>query len=209
MTTLRRAGAWLGAVPTAVAALLLAGCGSEPAGALGDASTHARPTSASVSTPADATSPSSATSPSVPVNFPCPGESSSPTPPTSAPADPTAPPTDHYAENHGFREPIPLVGQSRCDGLKVTARIRTALEPLSRRGDFRPGDVRTALTGLGYPAGKVRAYQDGPTGVGFVIDIGASPWCVQGMISRGVTEADAFGGYPDTGGGCEPRSGGH
>ncbi|MGV4984629.1 hypothetical protein ACWC0C_35550 [Streptomyces sp. NPDC001709] len=118
------------------------------------------------------------------------------------------PPTDHYAENHGFRVPIPLHGQSRCDGLTAVARVKSALEPLRRRGDFAPGSVRNALTGLGYSAGKVQVYQDGSTGVGFLIDIGASPWCVEGTMSSDSAKADAFGGYPD-GTGCEPPSGGH
>ncbi|MFF4398684.1 hypothetical protein [Streptomyces sp. NPDC001480] len=87
-------------------------------------------------------------------------------------------------------------------------RVKSALEPLRRRGDFAPDNVREALTGLGYSAGKVQAYQDGPTGVGFLIDIGVAPWCVEGAMSRDSTEADAFGGYPD-GTGCEPPSGGH
>ncbi|WBO68777.1 hypothetical protein [Streptomyces camelliae] len=118
------------------------------------------------------------------------------------------PPTDHYAENHGFRVPFPLHGRSRCDGLTAVGRVKSALEPLRRRGDFAPAGVRSALTGLGYSAGKVQVYQDGPTGVGFLIDIGASPWCVEGTMSSDSTKADAFGGYPD-GTGCEPPRGGH
>ncbi|MFF1408134.1 hypothetical protein [Streptomyces sp. NPDC058294] len=118
------------------------------------------------------------------------------------------PPTDHYAENHGFDAPIPLHGQSRCGGLTAVRRVKSALEPLRRRGDFAPDNVRAALTGLGYSAGKVQAYQDGSARVGFLIDIDTSPWCVEGTMSSDSTKADAFGGYPD-GAGCEPPSGGH
>ncbi|MBL1086496.1 hypothetical protein JK359_31800 [Streptomyces actinomycinicus] len=118
------------------------------------------------------------------------------------------PPTDHYAENHGFKDPIQLHGQSRCDGLATVARVKRTLEPLRRRGDFAPDDVRNALTSLGYSAEKVQTYQDGSAGVGFLIDIDASPWCVEGTMSGDSTKANAFGGYPD-GTDCEPPSGGH
>ncbi|MEV7547785.1 hypothetical protein AB0O29_35355, partial [Streptomyces sp. NPDC089915] len=123
-------------------------------------------------------------------------------------ADSTVPPADHYAENHAFRIPLPLHGQSRCDGLAAVARVEKALEPLRRRGDFAPESVRSALTGLGYPAGRIRADQNGPTGVGFLIDVGASPWCVEGTLNAASARATAFGGYPD-GTGCEPPRGGH
>ncbi|MEU0254623.1 hypothetical protein ABZ299_19405 [Streptomyces sp. NPDC006184] len=146
--------------------------------------------------------------PSTPADFPCPGESPEPTAPTAASPSSTVPPTDHYAENHGFDVPIPLHGQSRCAGLTAVRRVKSALEPLRRRGDFAPDNVRAALTGLGYSAGKVQAYQDGSARVGFLIDIDASPWCVEGTMSSDSTKADAFGGYPD-GTGCEPPSGGH
>ncbi|MFF2124135.1 hypothetical protein ACFVW1_01785 [Streptomyces olivochromogenes] len=146
--------------------------------------------------------------PSTPVDFTCPGESPEPTESTAAAPGSTESPADHYAENHGFRVPIPLHGQKRCDGLTVVGRVKDALEPLRRRGDFAPDSVRDALTGLGYSAEKVQAYQNGSAGVGFLIDIGVSPWCVEGTMSSGSTKADAFGGYPD-GSNCEPPSGGH
>ncbi|MEU6554298.1 hypothetical protein ABZ915_29100 [Streptomyces sp. NPDC046915] len=177
--------------------LLAAGCGTQRTGDTADAYRRSHPTPTGISTP------------STPADFPCPGESSKPTEPTAATTpSSTVPPTDHYAENHGFRVPIPLHGRNRCDGLTVVGRVKSALEPLRRRGDFAPDNVRDALTGLGYAAGKVQAYQDGSSGVGFLIDIGASPWCVEGTMSSESTKADAFGGYPD-GTGCEPPSGGH
>ncbi|WP_079110346.1 hypothetical protein [Streptomyces roseifaciens] len=127
---------------------------------------------------------------------------------TARPSGPAAPPTDHYAENHGFRVPLPLRGQSRCDGLAVVQRIKDTLEPLRKRGDFAPENTRNALTGLGYSAGKVQAHQNGPTGVGFLIDTGGSPLCVEGTMDRASIKADAFGGYPDHSG-CDVPSGGH
>jgi hypothetical protein len=196
MTTLRKTRAPLGMLPLAAMVLLAAGCGTQRAGDTADAYRRSHPTPTGISTP------------STPVDFPCPGESPEPTAPAAATTpSSTVPPTDHYAENHGFRVPIPLHGQNRCDGLTAVGRVKSALEPLRRRGDFTPDDVRDALAGLGYSAGKVQAYQDGSE-VGFLIDIGVSPWCVEGTMSSTSTKADAFGGYPD-GTGCEPPSGGH
>ncbi|MGN5376640.1 hypothetical protein ACQ4WX_00770 [Streptomyces lasalocidi] len=200
MTTLRKTRARLGMLPLAVAVLLTAGCGTQRAGDAADAYRRSHPTPTGISTPR---------TPSTPTDFPCPGEGPGTKPPSAASTPgSTVPPTDHYAENHGFRVPIPLHGRSRCDGLTAVRHVETALDPLRRRGDFAPDSVRRALTGLGYSAGKVQAYQNGPTGVGFLIDIGASPWCVEGTMSSDSTRADAFGGYPD-GTGCEPPSGGH
>ncbi|WP_037813925.1 hypothetical protein [Streptomyces sp. NRRL S-1022] len=197
MTTSRKTKAGLGLLSWAAVALLAAGCGTQRAENPAEAYRRTHPTPTGISTP------------STPKDYRCPGESPRSTPPTAATTSgSTVPPTDHYAENHGFRNPLPLHGKSRCEGLAAVGRIKTALEPLRRRGDFAPDRVRGALTGLGYSTDKVRAYQDGSAGVGFLIDIGASPWCVEGTMGRNFTKADAFGGYPD-GTGCEPPSGGH
>ncbi|MFG2723404.1 hypothetical protein ACGFW5_34650 [Streptomyces sp. NPDC048416] len=197
MTTIKRASVRFGMLPLAATLLLAAGCGTQRSGDVASESHGSRPTPTGIS------------SPSAPTDFPCPGEAPKPTP--SAAPGTTAPavaPTDHYAENHGFRVPLELHGQSRCDGLAVVGRVTKALEPLRKRGDFAPQSVQNALTGLGYSAGKVRSYENGPTGVGFLIDIGASPWCVEGTMSSDTTKASAFAGYPD-GTGCEPPKGGH
>ncbi|MFE9408159.1 hypothetical protein ACFYN0_05100 [Streptomyces sp. NPDC006704] len=193
MTMPRWTRARLGMVPAAALALCVAGCGTQHVGDAADGNGSGRPT------------PPAAATPSAQVDFPCPGE----TPKSAAPSpSSTAPPTGHYAENHGFLVPIELHGQNRCDGLAVVAKVKKVLEPLRRRGDFDPDKAHTALTGLGYSAGKVRAYQNGSTGVGFLIDIGAAPWCVEGTMDSATTKADAFAGYPD-GTGCEPAKGGH
>ncbi|MFF1546707.1 hypothetical protein [Streptomyces sp. NPDC058291] len=172
--------------------LLAAGCGTERAG---DVAGDGGPSRAT------------ATTPSAPVDLPCPGESSAPSPsPSADPSGPATPPTDHYAENHGFLVPLALHGKLRCDGLAAARRIERVLEPLRERGDFTPQSTLGALTGLGYAAGNVRSSQDGPTGVSFVIV--ARPLCLEGEMNRETTRADAFGGYPD-GTDCEPPSGGH
>ncbi|MGW0860246.1 hypothetical protein [Streptomyces sp. NPDC002690] len=187
MTTSRRTGYWR--LPLAASVLLaVVGCGMHRVGDSTEAAPSPSPT------------------PSASGDFRCPGEDPGPTAPAGATPAATAAPTDHYAENHGFRVPFPLHGQSRCDGLAVTGRVKSALEPLRERGDFVPQHVRDALDGLGYRTGT--AYQNGPTGVGFLIVFDASPWCVEGTMSRDATTADAFGGYPD-GTDCEPPRGGH
>ncbi|MFF2197792.1 hypothetical protein [Streptomyces sp. NPDC058157] len=194
MTTHRKKTAGLWTLPFAAVLLLVAGCGTQRAGAAAGAAPSSGP----------APSGTAVATPSGPVDFPCPGEGSAPPAPTATDA---APP-DRYAENHAFRMPLRLHGQGRCDGLAAEGRVRGALEPLRRSGGFTPAHVHSVLTGLGYPADKVRTYQNGPGGVGFLIDVGASPWCVEGTLTGGSTTVDAFGGYPD-GTGCEPPRGGH
>ncbi|MET9253967.1 hypothetical protein [Streptomyces sp. NPDC003717] len=146
--------------------------------------------------------------PSAPTETTCPGEHRTPSASSTAPGV-TPEPGDHYAENHGFRVPLQLRGRPRCAGLAVAARIEKALEPLRERGDFAPAHTRSALLGLGYPEGGVQTYQNGPTGVGFLVLADDTPLlCVDGGLDRAATHATAFGGYPDHSG-CDMPSGGH
>ncbi|MEU8999068.1 hypothetical protein AB0952_20280 [Streptomyces caniferus] len=195
MAMIRTTGVRRGMLPMAALTawgVLAAGCGTHRPG---DDAGGAEPSRTVAATP------------SRPVDFPCPGESPSPTPtPATHSSGPAAPPTDHYAENNGFKVPLPLHGRIRCDGLAAAKRIEGALEPLRRHGDFDPVRTRSALTGLGYPAGKVQSYQNGPSGVGFLVD--ASPLCLEGTMNDRTVQADAFGGYPDHTG-CDVPSGGH
>lgn len=201
MTTTRRPGIRHGMVPVVMLALLAAGCGTRHAAGTVEAngSPQATPTtSATSSTPA---------TPSIPADFPCPGETSTPTPTPTAHVKVTS--GDHYTENHGFRTPFALHGQRRCDGLAAVAHVKSALEPLRKRGDFAPEHTRSALTGPGYPAQQVRSYRLGPDGVGFRIEADTSPiMCVTGTMGTKSVQAKAFGGYPDHPG-CETPSGGH
>ncbi|MEU9040648.1 MULTISPECIES: hypothetical protein [unclassified Kitasatospora] len=191
MTMIRTRWGRLGIPAVAALAVLAAGCGTKHADAPGG--TGAGGATAAV--------------PTLAADFPCPGETPTrtPTPTVSGSAQATAP-VDHYAENHGFKVPIPLHGQRRCDGLDAVRRIRGALEPLRARGDFAPDSTRGLLTGLGYPAAKVKVAPNGPTGVSFLVD--ATPLCLEGTMSSATTAADAFAGYPD-GTGCEEPRGGH
>ncbi|MFE0508813.1 hypothetical protein [Streptomyces sp. NPDC058964] len=192
MTTIKSTRFRRGMLPMTLLAVLAAGCGTHRAGDGTGADGPPRTGKSASSTRAD---------------FPCPGESPSPIPsPTAATSGPAAPPTDHYAENHGFMVPFPLHGQRRCDGLTAVEHIKTALEPLRERGDFDPESTRTALVRLGYPDETVRSYQNGPTGVGFLVD--TYPLCLEGEMNRASTQADAFGDYPDHSG-CDQPSGGH
>ncbi|MEV0846207.1 hypothetical protein AB0J21_10080 [Streptomyces sp. NPDC049954] len=177
---------WVGLV------VLVAGCGTERGGG-GDGAEAGRSAAARAS--------------GAPSDFPCPGESAAPAP--STPDGGSAPggaPGDHYAENHGFMEPFPLHGRKRCAGIEAVGKVERALEPLRGRADFDPVHARAALVRLGYADGAVSAYQNGPTGVGFLVD--TFPVCVKGTMNLGSVEATAFGGYPDHPG-CDRPSGGH
>lgn len=199
MTKSRWAQVRFGMPMLAVLALVAAGCGTDRAG---DDDVRG-----GASVPTTARTPGAPGASGAPVDFPCPGESPTPTPSSAADLSAPAPaPGDHYAENHGFMVPIPLHGQQRCDGLAAARRIEAALEPLRERGDFAPDSTRGALTGLGYAAGSVQAYQNGATGVSFLID--AQPMCLEGGMNRAATDASAFDGYPDHTG-CDRPSGGH
>ncbi|MEV7022423.1 hypothetical protein [Kitasatospora sp. NPDC093558] len=192
MTMIKTTGGRL-ALPALVGlALLVTGCGTEHVGG----TTTAK---------AAAVSPTRPPVPTVPADFPCPGESPRPTP-TAAATTSDGPP-DKWTENNGFKIPIPLHGQPRCDGLAAVKRIQGAFEPQRKRGDFTPESARTTLTGLGYEAAKVRTYQNGPAGVGFLVEAGPG-LCLEGTMGNATTSAEAFAGYPD-GTGCEPPRGGH
>lgn len=194
--TIRRTGVRRGVLPVAVLAVLATGCGTQQSGGT-DASRRSHPTPTGISRP------------SAPVDFPCPDESPTPTPPPTGDASGSGAPGDRYAENHGFKVVLPLHGQRRCDGLAAEGRIEAVLDPLRKRGDFAPEHTRGALTDLGYPAGKVRAYESGSTGVGFLLELDASPLlCVEGTMTLASTRADSFGGYPDHSG-CDTPSSGH
>ncbi len=178
----------------ALLALLVTGCGAERA----DDDTGARAPGGAVSARPSASG--------APADVTCPGETPTPTP-TATVEDPAMhPPGDHYAENHGFMNPLPLRGQARCAGLAAAARIEEALEPLRTSGDFDPAHTRAALTRLGYDDAGLRVYPSGPTAVGFLID--DSGMCLEGAMNREATRTDAFGGYPDHTG-CDRPSGGH
>ncbi|GAA2807783.1 hypothetical protein RMN57_02740 [Kitasatospora sp. CM 4170] len=193
MKMIKGAGIRVG-VPAAVAAIavLVAGCGTQRAGEVAGGGGPAR---------------TAAAAPSTPLDPPCPGETPTPTPTrTSTGSAPNPALGDHYAENNGFKVPLPLHGQHRCDGLAAAARIKSALEPLRQRGDFTPESSRNALTALGYAAAKVQVYQNGSTGISFLVD--ASPLCLEGRMDTAVTKAEPFGGYPDHTG-CDVPRGGH
>ncbi|WP_369185682.1 hypothetical protein [Streptomyces sp. Y1] len=177
----------------ALLALLAAGCGSTTA-APGALKPPSRAATAAV--------------PTVPADFPCPGETPGPTPNITLKVEvsASAAPGDHYAENHGFKVPIPLHGQSRCDGLAAAQRVKGALEPLRARHDFTKEGTRGLLTGLGYPAGRVDVQELGAAGVAFTA--GDGRLCLSGTMGSGATTVESFAGYPD-GTGCEPPRGGH
>lgn len=100
----------------------------------------------------------------------------------------------------------PVGGAEQAGGLPVPRREPHA--EVHTECDTEVHGVRThgVLTGLGYSAGNVQSYQDGPEGLGFLVD--AAPLCLEGTMHSGATRANAFGGYPDHSG-CDVPSGGH
>ncbi|MFJ9442266.1 hypothetical protein ACIRRH_10385 [Kitasatospora sp. NPDC101235] len=194
MTTIRTRRGRLGIPALAALAVLAAGCGTKHVDTAQGAGTGT-PTKAATTTQGK------------PVDFPCPGETPTPIPTrTASPTAPPALPLDHYAENNGFKVPIPLHGQSRCDGLAAVQRIKEALEPLRMGNDYTPDSTRARLTGLGYPAEKVQVYENGRTTVGFIVQ--ATGMCLTGTMIPDSTRAEAFSGYPDHNG-CDVPRGGH
>ena len=193
-TRTRRRSLPMAVLPLAALALLTAGCGTHRPG---DEVAADRASRSAMPVPVQ----------TAPADFRCAGESAAPTAPRTADTPvPTAPPTDHYAENHGFMVPFPLHGQTRCDGLAAAGRVKAALEPLRKQHDFDPANTRDALGRLGYSPAQVEAGQDGPTGVSFLVD--AHGYCLEGTYDRAATRVDAFGGYPDHSG-CDRPTGGH
>ncbi|MFJ8627069.1 hypothetical protein ACIRD3_30110 [Kitasatospora sp. NPDC093550] len=194
MTKIRTGWGRRGIPAVAALAALAAGCGTQHV----DAPSGAGRPSGGV-TPAAATAP-----PSGSADFPCPGETPTrtPTPTASAPA-PTGPVTDHYAENHGFKAPLPLHGRRRCDGLDAAKRIKAALDPVRAAQRVDPDGIRTALLGLGYRAETVKVRSGGD----FLIEA-ATGLCLSGSTAGQATTVEAFAGYAD-GTGCEEPRGGH
>ncbi|MET8542420.1 hypothetical protein ABZW03_17465 [Kitasatospora sp. NPDC004799] len=192
MTKIRTGRGRLGLPALAVLAVLAAGCGTKHVDTGQGAGTGAPTTAGSTARAEQA-------------DVPCPGETPTPTR-TASPTAPATPPLDHYAENHGFKVPLPLHGQTRCDGLAAVQRVKAALEPLRMGNDYTPESTRARLTGLGYPADKVRVQGIGRTTVGFTVE--ATGMCLTGTMVPDSTQAEAFGGYPD-GRGCEEPRGGH
>ncbi|MFJ6384069.1 hypothetical protein ACIQI7_29200 [Kitasatospora sp. NPDC092039] len=201
MTTIKTRRGRLGLPALAVLAVLAAGCGTKHADT-------AQGVGAGTPTAAAATTAAATTAGGGPVDFPCPGETPTPTPTPARTETPTAaptPPLDHYAENHGFKVPIPLHGQSRCDGLAAVRRVKAALEPLRTADDYTPDSTRGRLTGLGYPAEKVNVYAGARTAVGFTVQ--AAGMCLAGTVVPDAVRVEAFSGYPDHNGCDEPRGG--
>jgi hypothetical protein len=144
--------------------------------------------------------------PTAPTDIPCPGETPAPAPSATPTRTPDGPPTDHWLENNGFKIPIPLHGQERCDALAETHRIRTALAPLAKARDFTPDHTAAALTRLGYSPSALTVTRSGPTAVHFLVN--ATTHCLEGDLYPTGSRTDAFAGYPDHTG-CDQPRGGH
>lgn len=179
----------------AVLALALAGCGTRTADDAGAGVPSGHPA---------ATSSRAVPTPSDPL---CPGETPTPTPTATGVPEPEAGDgAPHYAENNGFKIPLPLHGKPRCEGLAQARKMTAALEPLREKRDFGTGHVRDSIVGLGYAPDSVGVFANGPTGVSFLVD--HAPICLEGTMDLATTKVDAFAGYPDSTG-CQRPTGGH
>lgn len=187
--TRRSAARALAAAGLALGVLCPAGCAVR-----GQSSAERPPSAPAVSSPSPA--------PSL-----CPGET--PSPRSSLPPDPAATeggPPD-YASNHGFQDPIPLVGAHRCEGLAKAARVEEALRGVGTDQGVPLDAVTDRLAALGYPPSRVDAEQSG-AGVYFIVN--ALPdLCLEGEAGPRHVTAEAFAGYPDTVDSCERPVGGH
>ncbi|SFF26277.1 hypothetical protein SAMN05216251_110180 [Actinacidiphila alni] len=194
-STGRRAALLLPTAPAAVAvlALVLSGCGTRTADGTGAGLPSGHPpvaTSRAVTTPPEVL---------------CPGETATPAP-TATGLPEAGDGAPHYAENNGFKIPLPLHGQPRCEGLAQARALTAALEPLRKKKDFGTGHVHDSIVGLGYDPAVVGVFQNGPTGVSFLVD--HAPICLEGTMDLATTKVDAFAGYPDSTG-CQRPTGGH
>ncbi|MFC1408733.1 hypothetical protein ACEZCY_05480 [Streptacidiphilus sp. N1-12] len=214
----RRAGpvalALLALLVVAAGTVGLAGCASRATGTAGTAGTPGTvvvltpsPTAARSAARSATPSPTSSPTPS-PVL--CPGETPARTSATaSARPDPAygdgGPPD--WADNNAFRNPFPLSGALRCEGLADSKRIQAALDVLRVGHHVGLDAVRERLVALGYPADKVTVLPNGEVSVDFTVDL--SPrMCLEGSVDPSATKAEAFGGYPDSTN-CQPHPSGH
>jgi hypothetical protein len=191
----RRTALVLPSALVAVAALVLVGCGTRTADDAGAGVPSGHPA---------VTSSHAAPAPS-PSDPPCPGETPTPTT-TGLPAPDAGDGAPHYAENNGFKVPLPLHGQPRCEGLAQARKLTAALEPLREKRDFTTDHVHDRIVGLGYAADSVGVFANGPTGVSFLVD--HAPICLEGTMDKATTKVDSFAGYPDSTG-CQRPAGGH
>ncbi|MFF2852199.1 hypothetical protein ACFVT5_38685 [Streptomyces sp. NPDC058001] len=111
-----------------------------------------------------------------------------------------------YAENHAFRQTLPLSGDALCTAAEETRRVKKALEGLAGTREATVAQVRTALTGLGYDASAVTASSFGTGLISYVVDL--RPVCVEGSLGSTQVTAEAHGVYME-GTGCQEPAGGH
>ncbi|MFI0238544.1 hypothetical protein [Streptomyces sp. NPDC016845] len=126
---------------------------------------------------------------------------------SSAPAEqPTVTGDDasKYLENHAFQSTVRLKGAALCTAARQEERVKGALARFAGRDDVTQGQVRAALTRLGYATGKVSTSGDGAI-VTYIVDL--APVCVEGSVA-GVVNVETHGVYIE-GTGCVKPRGGH
>ncbi|MFJ6567805.1 hypothetical protein ACIQNU_10305 [Streptomyces sp. NPDC091292] len=114
-----------------------------------------------------------------------------------------------YAENHAYRQTLPLSGDALCTAAEETRRVKKALGALAGTEKATVAQVRTALKGLGFDASTVTVNSYGSGLVSYVVDL--RPVCVEGSLNtatRASVTAEAHGVYME-GTGCQEPEGGH
>ncbi|MEU7277929.1 hypothetical protein AB0A69_03880 [Streptomyces sp. NPDC045431] len=192
----------LGAAGAVCLSLLVAGCGAERvtgaggAGGSGGSAVVSPPAPSAASEGPDARHdrlfPGLATR--------CAGLSVSPSPSASTSREPLSPEAQKYAENHAFKQRLPLGARAACRGRAHAERIGGGVD-----GVRTEGELRAALEKLGYTADDVQTYGSG-TGLGFAVFVpGAGP-CVSGRVGPPLS-VEVHGPYME--GGCVEPRGGH
>ncbi|MET7617061.1 hypothetical protein [Streptomyces sp. NPDC005408] len=124
-------------------------------------------------------------------------QSASPSAPAPEPTDPEA---RKYAENHAYKQQLPLKGPALCRGKAHAKRITPALE-----GVHSEADLRSKLTALGYPEPTVEVYTTGGS-LGFTFSVPETGPCITGLLTS-PAKVEAHGPYME--GGCMEPKGGH
>ncbi|WP_406192937.1 hypothetical protein OH807_01845 [Kitasatospora sp. NBC_01560] len=124
--------------------------------------------------------------------------------PSASASVPPDPDSGKYAENHAYKQTVPLTAPARCRGDAHAARIRAAL---GARKAGAATDLQTTLESLGYAKEAFRVTANGSPAAGFVLEVpGAGP-CIEGRPGNGQLSVAAHGYYLD--GGCAEPKGGH
>ncbi|WP_326767514.1 hypothetical protein OG978_26020 [Streptomyces sp. NBC_01591] len=181
MTSARRTARILAAATVLALTPVMAGCGTERAGAGTGAGAEV------------------------------PGASSGPHSGGASPYDEPVDGSDasKYRENHAFQSTAELTPADRAKGEAEVKKVKAGLAGIAEGRKTTEPRVRSALAGLGYDPGAITTGTFGPHRNTFVLDLGTI--CVEGSLDgmiNGLVTAEAHGKYLE-GTGCVKPAGGH